>query len=81
MRPKVPIAVVFEVLLHLLDCIARWRIRCAKDPSALRACPTLKARTFDPNEFSTHAQSISGPLKKGDNTQFLYRSYGVRRTY
>jgi len=71
MGRKVPIAVAFEVLLHLFDCVTEGRIRGPKDPRASRACPALKVRTFDPYEFTTHAQSISGPLKKGDNTRFL----------
>jgi hypothetical protein len=70
MGRKVPIAVMFEVFLHVLDCVTRGWVRGPEDPCALRASPALKVRTFDPYEFTKHAQSISRPLKKGDNTRF-----------
>jgi hypothetical protein len=37
----------------------------------LRTSPALKAWVLDPNEFSTHANRVSGTLKKGDNIGFL----------
>jgi hypothetical protein len=71
MGGKGAIALSFVILLHLVNRVSIDGIRRIKEPGALRTGPTLKIRGFGPYEFSTHALSISGRLKKGDNIGFL----------
>jgi hypothetical protein len=68
---KSAVALAFVVLLHLVNRISIDGIRGIEEPGALGAGPALKVGRFDPNEFTTHAYSISGRLKKGDNIEFL----------
>src|ERR1700722_11712763 len=77
---EVLVTVMLVILLHLLKSVSNGGSRWVEDPRAVRTSPALKVGCFDPYELSTHGQSISRRLKKGDNIGFLYRSYEQRRT-
>ena len=70
-KGKCLVALAFVVLFHLFNRVSIEGVQWVEEPGALRTSPALKAWVLDPNEFSTHANRVSGTLKKGDNIGFL----------
>ena len=54
MRAELLVPFLSELRLHLVNSFANERPGSVKNPCAFRASPSLKVRSFDPNQFAAH---------------------------